>query len=210
MKRILLFGILILCLSCVMPASTQADENEETVVTAAQFIEKLPDTIETKIKYSNSKNVNIRDEPNIDSEILGKTEINASFEVVLELNGWSMVLYKDSYAYIYSSYLSDTKTPQYKYLGKFKISHYCCEKYKHICGTGTGKTTTGLEVQPGMISVDPRVIPLGSIILINGVEYVAEDTGGMIKGKKIDMAVPTHQEALNLGVYYADIYIKEN
>lgn len=210
MKRILLFGILILCLSCVMPASAQADENEETVVTAAQFIEKLPDTAETKIKYLNSKNVNIRDEPNIDSEILGKTEINTSFEVVLELNGWSMVLYKDSYAYIYSSYLSDTKTPQYKYLGNFKISHYCCEKYKHICGTGTGKTATGLDVQPGMISVDPRIIPLGSIILINGVEYVAEDTGGMIKGKKIDMAVLTHQEAINLGVYYADIYIKEN
>lgn len=210
MRRFLLYGITALCLSLVMPATVQADENEETVVTAAQFEEALTDVTETKIMYSNGENVNIRKEPNLDCEIFDQADLNSSFEVILDLEGWSMVYYENSYAYIKSEYLSDTKTPKLKYLGKFKISHYCCEKYKHICGTGTGKTATGVDVQPGMISVDPRIIPLGSIILINGVEYVAEDTGGMIKGKKIDMAVPTHQEALNLGVYYADIYIKEN
>ena len=43
-------------------------------------------------------------------------------------------------------------------------------------------------------------IPLGSTVIIDGIEYrKAEDTGGMIKGNKIDMAVETHHEALDLG-----------
>lgn len=207
MKRFLLYGITALCLSLVMPAAVQADENEETVVTTAQFEAELPNVTETKIMYSNGENVNIREEPNLDCEIFGQTDLNSSFEVILDLEGWTMVRYEDSYAYIKSEYLSDTITPQLKYLGKFKISHYCCEKYKHICGTGTGKTATGLDVEPGMISVDPRVIPLGSVVEFGGQEYTAVDTGGMIKGNKIDLAVATHEEALNLGVYSADVYI---
>lgn len=103
-------------------------------------------------------------------------------------------------------YLSDTETPL-EYLGQFKISHYCCEPYKHICGDGKGLTRTGVPVHPGLISVDPNVIPLGSTVVIDGAEYQAEDTGGMIKGHKIDMAVETHEEALELGVYWADVYV---
>ena len=64
-----------------------------------------------------------------------------------------------------------------------------------------------MPVHPGLISVDPNVIPLGSTVVIDGAEYQAEDTGGMIKGHKIDMAVETHEEALELGVYWADVYV---
>ena len=78
---------------------------------------------------------------------------------------------------------------------------------KHICGDGKGLTRTGIPVHPGLISVDSCVIPLGSTVIIDGIEYQAEDTGGMIKGNKIDMAVETHHEALDLGVYWADVYI---
>lgn len=97
--------------------------------------------------------------------------------------------------------------PAMEYLGRFKISHYCCEKRRHICGTGTGLTSSGLPVQPGMIATDPRVIPTGSKVMINGVEYTACDTGGSIKGNRIDIAVDTHRHALELGVYEADVYL---
>lgn len=156
--------------------------------------------------YAVKDGVNIRREPNTVSEILGHTLLNTSFEVIGEYDGWSMITTEDGYAYIKSEYLSDTEI-SLEYIGKFKISHYCCEPYKHICGDGKGLTRTGLPVHPGLISVDPNVIPLGSIVMIDGTEYIAEDTGGMIKGNKIDMAVQTHQEALKLGVYWADVYI---
>ena len=47
-------------------------------------------------------------------------------------------------------------------------------------------------------------------IVIDGHTYVAEDTGSAIKGNRIDIYFDTHQEALNFGVQYADVYIIKN
>ena len=91
-------------------------------------------------------------------------------------------------------------------LGTFKISAYChCSK---CCGKSDGITATGTKVQANRtIAVDPNVIPLGSSVIIDGqtYTYVAEDTGGGIKGNKIDMYFPTHQEALNWGIRYKQV-----
>lgn len=210
MKRLFLLGIVAISLSLVTPMASWADESEETVSITAQ-IETMKEAfigaLEPKIKYANKTGVNIREKPDIESMILDQTMLNTSFEVFGEYDGWSMITTEDGYAYIKSEYLSDTET-SLEYIGQFKISHYCCEPYKHICGDGKGLTRTGIPVHPGLISVDPSVIPLGSTVVIDGVEYQAEDTGGMIKGHKIDMAVETHQEALQLGVYEADVYVK--
>ena len=89
---------------------------------------------------------------------------------------------------------------QLEYLGTFVATYYCCERYPHICGTGDGLTATGVAVEPGIVAVDPKVIPLGSTVAIDGEEYLAADTGGLIKGQRVDIAVPTHAEALALGV----------
>lgn len=94
-----------------------------------------------------------------------------------------------------------------KNLGRFKLTAYCtCAK---CCGQwADGATATGTRATPGRtIAVDPDVIPLGSKVYINGFEYTAEDTGGAIKGKRIDVLFPTHQEALNFGVQYAEVAI---
>lgn len=92
-------------------------------------------------------------------------------------------------------------------LGTFRISHYCpCS----ICnGAYTGKPTAlGTTLTPyRTIAVDPRVIPLGSHVIINGNEYIAEDTGGAIKGQRIDLCVATHSEATAKGVIYTDVYL---
>ena len=59
-------------------------------------------------------------------------------------------------------------------------------------GGGGGRTATGMRVGYGAIAVDPRVIPLGSKLYIEGYGYgFACDTGGAIKGHKIDLAMPT-------------------
>lgn len=98
---------------------------------------------------------------------------------------------------------------QWKSLGTFKITHYCCEQYPHICNAGPPyKTATGTTPHVGGCAVDPRKIPLGSYVKINGVVYHAEDTGGAIKGNRIDVVVGTHNEALSKGTYKAQVFLK--
>ena len=92
-------------------------------------------------------------------------------------------------------------------LGKFKISAYCpCKK---CCGKWAGgNTASGTTPTAGRtIAVDPKVIPLGSKVIIDGHTYIAEDTGGAIKGNRIDMYFTSHQEALNWGIKYKEISV---
>ena len=52
-----------------------------------------------------------------------------------------------------------------------------------------------------VISVDPSVIPLGSKVYVEGYgEAIAGDTGGAIKGNRIDVFIPSEQDAINFGV----------
>ena len=49
------------------------------------------------------------------------------------------------------------------------------------------------------IAVDPEVFPFGTVLVIGGIEYVAEDTGAVIVGNKIDIYFDNHDEAWNFG-----------
>lgn len=87
-----------------------------------------------------------------------------------------------------------------KYLGQFTFTHYCdCP----ICtNTAKGsKTATGHRPRQGRtIAVDPKVIPLHSVVYIEGLGYfVAEDTGGAVKKNHIDIYISDHDEAVRLG-----------
>jgi cystine transport system substrate-binding protein len=63
-----------------------------------------------------------------------------------------------------------------------------------------GRTATGLPVGPGIVAVDPAVIPLGTRLSIPGYgEGVAADTGGSVQGLTIDLWFPTLAEALAWG-----------
>lgn len=62
------------------------------------------------------------------------------------------------------------------------------------------KTATGTWPRRGTIAVDPKVIPLGTILYIPGYGYgKAEDTGGRIKGNTIDLFMGNRTEAINWG-----------
>jgi cystine transport system substrate-binding protein len=64
----------------------------------------------------------------------------------------------------------------------------------------TGQTSTGLPVGPGVIAVDPAVIPLGTSMSIPGYgEGVAADTGSGVQGSAIDIWFPTLADALAWG-----------
>ena len=63
-----------------------------------------------------------------------------------------------------------------------------------------GRTATGINTAPGVVAVDPSVIPLGTRLLIPGYgEGVAADTGGAVNGNVIDLWFPSHAEALQWG-----------
>lgn len=76
--------------------------------------------------------------------------------------------------------------------------------YTASCEGCTGITATGINLKnnPGakVIAVDPSVIPLGSKVFVEGYGYaVAGDTGGAIKGNKIDVFIPSRDAALKWG-----------
>ena len=107
--------------------------------------------------------------------------------------------------------ISALKITEYElvYMGDFKLTHYCCEKRKHICGDGDGITATGTQVTAGRtVAVDPKVIPYGTQIYIEGYGWrTTEDCGGAVKNKQIDIAVGTHSEALSMGVTNGGVWL---
>lgn len=87
----------------------------------------------------------------------------------------------------------------YKELGEYTLTFY----------THTGnRTKTGVYPKvKKTIAVDPKIIPLGSVLYIDGYGvFIAEDTGSKIKGNRADIFVNTKQEAINLGVKKARVY----
>lgn len=86
---------------------------------------------------------------------------------------------------------------------------YCpCVK---CCGpAAAGITHMGVPAKKGVIAVDPRVIPLGTRVYVDGYGFaLAADTGSAIKGDRIDVCFDTHQEALNWGIRRLKVYILE-
>ena len=109
--------------------------------------------------------------------------------------------------------------PELIELGEFKTTAYCtCVKccgvwsQEHPSRVGTDyvqKTASGTIPTAGRtVSVDTEVIPFGTVLIIDGHEYIAEDTGSAVKGQTIDIYFSTHEAARAYGVQYKTIYIK--
>ncbi len=66
-----------------------------------------------------------------------------------------------------------------------------------------GRTATGQRVGKGIIAADPKVLPMGSRVRIEAGtwsgDYIVSDTGGAIRGRRIDVWVPTTREAFSFG-----------
>ena len=101
---------------------------------------------------------------------------------------------------------TEEPTNRWKSLGNFKLYAYCpCES----CSEGYGHSTaSGARATEGCtIAVDPKVIPYGTKVKINGHVYVAEDCGAAIKNKKIDIFFENHKDTVKFGVQKAEIFI---
>lgn len=98
-------------------------------------------------------------------------------------------------------------------LGTFRLTAYCaCVK---CCGKEPGDpaygiTASGERVKENWtVAADPEVIPIGTLIQINGQVYRVEDVGGLVKGNTVDIYMATHEAALDFGVQEAEVFILE-
>src|SRR5437868_10668102 len=82
-------------------------------------------------------------------------------------------------------------------LGRFKLTAYSRAK-----GRARAITATGTSARAGRTAaVDPKVIPLGPHIFIEGIgERIAEDVGSAVKGRHIDVFLPSNPAATKFGV----------
>ena len=113
--------------------------------------------------------------------------------------------------YEYKYITTKVKVTKKIYLGNFWITHYCpCSQ---CCGPNGGKVTaSGTKPTAGRtVGVNPKLIPYGTKLKIGNkkskITYVAEDTGGGIGWKHLDIYCNSHQEALNAGVGYQKVWI---
>ncbi|MCU1291050.1 MAG: hypothetical protein JWN60_3279 [Acidobacteria bacterium] len=78
-------------------------------------------------------------------------------------------------------------------IGSFTATAYCLK----------GKTASGGSVRRGIVAADPRILPLGTRINLNAGSYsgsyLVADTGGAVKGRKLDIWVPNCSEARRFG-----------
>ena len=101
---------------------------------------------------------------------------------------------------------SGIEEPTLKSLGVFTATHYC--SCAICCGKTNGITATGTKATAGRtIAVDPSVIPYGTEVIVNGNTYIAEDCGGAIKGKRIDIFCDSHETALVNGLKRVEVFV---
>ena len=77
-----------------------------------------------------------------------------------------------------------------------------------------GQTATGIPLDKGVIAVDPKVIPLGSRVFVEALDgswsygyAVAGDTGGAIKGNRVDLCFRTRSECIQFGRRKCRVYV---
>lgn len=147
-----------------------------------------------KVKYQGGKEVS--------REIISETLLKAPVDKIVE--------YGDTDAKV--STASDNTSFSYKYVIECKATAYDLSAEEN--GGYAGQTATGVPLDKGVIAVDPRVIPLGSRVYIEALDgswsygyAVAADTGGAIKGKRVDLCYRTQRECIQFGVRPCRVYV---
>lgn len=197
-------GILIIILSIAIVSSKQeCSKLQEANNSLNVSVNEQKKTIESlkneKAKLQKDINQLQAEKNNWDTQVTELTEKNKQQEKNNQTNNTAKKPEKPN--------TQTSTSTQGTNLGQFKITAYC--SCSSCCGKGSsGKTASGTTPMAGRtVAVDPKIIPLGSKVIIDGHTYIAEDTGGAIKGNKIDIYFSSHQEALNWGVKHKNVSI---
>lgn len=106
------------------------------------------------------------------------------------------------------------KTPAQAAMGDRKVKKVITMEATAYDPSAGSKTAMGTRARVGAVAVDPRVIPLGSKLYIESMDgyssygyATAEDTGGAIKGNRIDLFYSSNSEALRFGRRNVRVYV---
>lgn len=94
-------------------------------------------------------------------------------------------------------------------IGMFEVAAYC--HCTICCGREGQLTASGTWPEAGRtIGVDPELLPYGTEVIINGHTYIAEDTGGAMQGRHIDIFMDSHDEALQFGRQEIEVFVYDD
>ncbi|NSW82019.1 MAG: peptidoglycan-binding protein [Syntrophothermus sp.] len=126
--------------------------------------------------------------------------------IVGPLTRQALAQYKETNSSVVSS-RGGSEPMRYIQVLDMKATGYCpCNQCNYPWG---GRPSAlGLPLQRGIAAVDPTVIKLGTRLYVEGYgEAIAADTGGAIKGNRIDLCFDTHSEALDWGIQNVKVYV---
>lgn len=197
--KLILFAFIIFTSLMFASSCTRRPDIEEVIEQTEQKVE-FPET-PTDIKIEEVEEVEEVEDATVETE---KIEVYPE-EVLKEAIEEITPVFKAD-PFVIESVEEEEEKFEIVSLGEFRLTAYCpCSK---CCGKWSGGATASgvMPTANHTIAVDRSVIPFGTEIIINGVTYVAEDTGGAIKGNRVDIFFDSHKEALNFGVQYAEVF----
>ncbi len=105
-------------------------------------------------------------------------------------------------------YITGNATPPKKYIKSYTVTSTAYSPTVAETDNNPWVTASGMKSAFGIIAVDPKVIPLGTLVYVEGYGYaIAGDTGGFIKGEKIDVFFYSTKDASKWGIKKVKIYI---
>lgn len=96
----------------------------------------------------------------------------------------------------------ETADDGWTYYGTCTITHYCTG---HCCNGPYTGTASGAPLTPYRTCASGQ-LPFGTEVLVNGEVWVVEDTG--VQGMWLDLCVSSHEEAIQRGMFDAEVYIR--
>lgn len=162
---------------------------------------KMEEEMKSKNAEKQAEEQSRKQQEEIESAI--QQQLNANQELLSKLMAEAaskpVVSNTNTYAGVPGSV--EGKTPH-----DFVVTAYC--NCIECCGVWSGGPTASgaMPRENHTIAVDPTVIPLGTKVVFNGIEYTAEDTGSAIKGNRIDLYFEDHNVASDWGVQNVTVW----
>ena len=178
------------------------DVVEDSHVSANKNSNKKITQVSQPRQYHTTGKLNMRKGPGTKYKVI-KTIPKGKNVTYKSRNGsWYKVSYGGKTGYVSKNYL---KSGAVKKVSNSNNSMYVTSTaYTAYCNGCSGKTRIGIDLRKNpykkVIAVDPKVIPLRKMVYVNGYGLaIAGDTGSAIKGRKIDVFMPSKKQAYNWG-----------
>jgi 3D (Asp-Asp-Asp) domain-containing protein/tellurite resistance protein len=194
-------------------------EEEKTVETVAEVDKQIDETSETSKKEDPKEEESKKEEPKKEEPKKEEPKKEEPKKEKKKPTTTTRTYWPENVVEIEPGVIQtpDGRKLEYSSVMQMEATAYCacyscCGKYPS--NKYYGITKTGTRAKVGTIAVDPRKIPLGTELYIEGLygaknygDGKAEDIGGAIKGNIIDLYFDTHKETINWGRQQVMVYI---